>query len=330
MLVPLIPARLIRALDFCLCNRDTLMRTFSALFLNLILALGCMAQDKSKITPTPDPNAPFKVYIPKDLEDAFSELKKMLSPALLNEIRLKSEKDVIEYHHGFGTWLRNNWGLWAGSRLAQYFRQLGINHPDDMSGIILTSFWRYLHSQPIKLEEQVEYYKEYWRKAEEREVAITPVSESAMNSSLKAFSGETLRLTDYKGKVVLLAWMDESCGLVDKGCQMASSLVKLKNEYSAQGVEVIGLVGTYPSNPAKESRKLRGFVRKYRINFPLVWSDDDFSYDVSSYDEFGYMSFPQIFVISRDGRVVKRLRGFNPEKDPALLRETIEQALRQG
>jgi hypothetical protein len=110
-----------------------------------------MAQgDKSKITPTPDPNAPFKVYIPKDLEDAFLELEKMLSPALLNEIRLKSEKDMIEYHHGFGTWLRNNWGLWAGSRLAQYFRQLGISHPDDMSGVILTSFWRHLHAQPIR------------------------------------------------------------------------------------------------------------------------------------------------------------------------------------
>ena len=121
---------------FLLSDKDRLMRTISTLLLTFILAVGCSAQgDKSKITPTPDPNAPFKVYIPKDLEDAFVELKKMLSPALLNEIRLKSEKDMIEYHHGFGTWLRNNWGLWAGSRLAQYFRQLGMHHPDDMSGI---------------------------------------------------------------------------------------------------------------------------------------------------------------------------------------------------
>jgi glutathione peroxidase-family protein len=306
------------------------MRTLLTLLLILILGLGSMAQDKSKITPTPDSTAPFKVYIPKDLEDAFIELKKMLSPALLNEIRLKSEKDMIEYHHGFGTWLRNNWGLWAGSRLAQYFRQSGIKHPDDMSGIILTSFWRHLHSQPIKLEEQVEYYKEYWRKAEEREIAITPVPETAMNSVLRVFSGEAFRLADYKGKVVLLAWIDESCGLVDKGCQMATSLVKLKSEYSSQGVEVIGYIGTYPSNLARESRKLRGFVRKKRINFPLVWGDDKFSYDVSSYDEFGYMSFPQIFVISRDGRIVKRVRGFNPQKDPAVLHETIEQMLKQS
>src|SRR4051812_24902765 len=105
------------------------MRIASVLFLTLSLTLVCVAQgEKSKITPTPDPKAPFKVYIPKDLEEAFIELEKMLSPALLKEIRLKSEKDMILYHHGFGTWLRNNWGLWAGSRLAQYFNQLGIKH----------------------------------------------------------------------------------------------------------------------------------------------------------------------------------------------------------
>ena len=62
------------------------MRTVSVLLGTLLLAVGCLAQgERSRITPTPDPDAPSKVYIPKDLEDAFVELKKMLSPALLND-----------------------------------------------------------------------------------------------------------------------------------------------------------------------------------------------------------------------------------------------------
>lgn len=295
------------------------MRILFTLSLILILALGGMAQDKSKITPTPDQNALFKGYVPKDLEDAFIELMRMLSPALLNEIKLKSEKDMIEYHHGLGTWLRNNWGLWAGSRLAQYFRQLGINHPDDMSGIILTSFWRHLHSQPIKLDEQVESYKEYWRKAAEKEAAVTPLPKTAMDSLLKASSGETISLSEYKSKVILLAWLDTSCGFTDKGCRMVSSLVELKTNFRSQGVEVIGLVGTYPSsNSRRASNRLKRFVAGRRINFPVVWCDDEFSYEVSSYDKFGYMSLPQILVISRDGRIVKRVRGFNPQRPYSL------------
>ena len=307
------------------------MRTLLTLALIFIPVLGDVAQDKGKITPTPDPKAPFKVYVPEDLEDAFVELKKMLSPALLNEMRLKSEEDMIGYHHGLGTWLRNNWGLWAGSRLAQYFRQLGVNHPDDMSGIILTSFWRHLHSQPVRLDEQVESCKEYWRKAAEREAAITPIPEAAMDTPLKASGGETISLSEYKGRVILLAWLDTSCGFTDKGCRMVSALVGLKTYYGSRGVEVIGLVLTYPgSDSGKASRLLKRFVADRRINFPVVWHDSKFSNDVSSYDEFGFMTLPQVFVISRDGRVVKRVRGFDPQKDPALLRVTIEQALKRS
>jgi hypothetical protein len=48
--------------------------------------------------------------------------------------------DPFTHHHGLGTWLRNYWGLWAGSRLAQKFNRAGIRHPDDMSHIILSYF----------------------------------------------------------------------------------------------------------------------------------------------------------------------------------------------
>jgi len=65
-------------------------------------------------------------------------------------------------------WLRNNWQLWGGSRLSKYFNNLGIFHPDDMSGIILDSYHRYLTDKEIKLEEQINFYQEYWRNANEQ------------------------------------------------------------------------------------------------------------------------------------------------------------------
>jgi hypothetical protein len=61
-------------------------------------------------------------------------------------------------------WMRNSWGLWGQSRLATWFQVLGIDHADDMSSIILTSFWRHLNAKPIQLNEQVSYYLEYWKK----------------------------------------------------------------------------------------------------------------------------------------------------------------------
>jgi hypothetical protein len=105
------------------------------------------------------------VYIPIDLNDCFKQMDSFWADSIKLQIREMTEDEfTAKAHFGIGMWLRNNWRLWGDSRLSKYFNDLGILHPDDMSGIILTSYHRYLLGQDIKLEEQVSYYKEYWKK----------------------------------------------------------------------------------------------------------------------------------------------------------------------
>ncbi len=141
------------------------------LFCLVILLFGVNSEatedTKYKITPHEDKSSPTGIYVPKNLDECFSELKKMLNRELIEEMRTGNEADMTQYHHGLGMWLRNNWGLWGGSRLKQYFNNLGVNHPDDMSGIILDSFWRNLNHKPVELESQIKYYQEYWKKVKE-------------------------------------------------------------------------------------------------------------------------------------------------------------------
>ena len=101
-------------------------------------------------------------YTPKDLTECFQLLQIILPRETVTELKFTDEEDLYRYHLGLGMGLRNNWGLWRNSRLRQYFNKMGIHHPDDMSGIIIKSFWRYLSYQPIRLEEQIEYYQRYW------------------------------------------------------------------------------------------------------------------------------------------------------------------------
>jgi hypothetical protein len=107
-------------------------------------------------------------YIPKDLEDCFKQIDSFWSDSIKNEVKQWTENQFIgRAHMGFGMWMRNNWQLWAGSRLSTYFREMGIYHPDDMSGIILTSYHRYLNGQDIALEAQIKSYQDYWKKVSE-------------------------------------------------------------------------------------------------------------------------------------------------------------------
>jgi len=100
--------------------------------------------------------------IPTNLDECFTELLRELSDEDITEIKSGSEKDLSIWHHSLGRWMRNNWGLWQGSDLAKWFNSIGIHHADDMSGIIITSFWRHLHSKQVHLSDQVKFYQDYW------------------------------------------------------------------------------------------------------------------------------------------------------------------------
>jgi hypothetical protein len=115
--------------------------------------------ERTRLTPNRDRSSPTGIYIPNDPEEALTELDGLL-PSCFVEAFLKRGPD--DYHLSVGLWLRNNWGLWRGSRLAKRFNEMGIYHPDDMSGIILASYYRYLRRQPLHLEEQVDLYQTYW------------------------------------------------------------------------------------------------------------------------------------------------------------------------
>ena len=98
------------------------------------------------------------VYIPKNLEDCFIQLDKLLSDEDKQTIKqLQSKEETIQFHHGLGMWLRNNWGLWGGSRLQQYMLDRKINHPDDMSATILMFYYDWLNGK-----------NDEWKKFEEK------------------------------------------------------------------------------------------------------------------------------------------------------------------
>ena len=94
-------------------------------------------------------------YIPKNLVECYKWLDNNV-PDCDEFISSKENDAVILSHQTIGKWIRNNWGLWSeNSNLYFWFLTIKIKHPDDMSCIILRSYWRDKNSLPIKLDEQI-------------------------------------------------------------------------------------------------------------------------------------------------------------------------------
>ena len=110
-----------------------------------------------------------KTEIPKNLDEAIDWI---ISKVGGIELALEHETEdsfIARSHDSYGMWIRNKWGFWAeSSELYFSFLSLGIRHPDDMSGIIITSAYRKFHNQDIRLEEQVQDYINFWYRAGER------------------------------------------------------------------------------------------------------------------------------------------------------------------
>ncbi len=107
------------------------------------------------------------IHIPADLDECYRQLDQLLADSTRIKFKAMPEREFTSrVHFGLGRWLRNHWQLWGGSRLSQYFNDLDVTHADDMSGIILVSYHRYLNQQDIKLEEQLKNSVNFWKKYE--------------------------------------------------------------------------------------------------------------------------------------------------------------------
>jgi thiol-disulfide isomerase/thioredoxin len=80
--------------------------------------------------------------------------------------------------------------------------------------------------------------------------------------ALKDVEGRTLRLSNYKGKVVLLNFWATWCA----PCRAEMpELVKWQREYKGRGLQVIGV--TYPP---EDVAKVRKFIKSIKVNYPVA------------------------------------------------------------
>jgi Domain of unknown function (DUF6794) len=103
----------------------------------------------------------YDFYIPKDLEECNLLLDSLFDGNLKYDFdNLQDINGIIWYHHGLGTWLRNSLGLWSGSRLAKFFEDRDITHPDNMSGYILESYYWYRHGKEYDIDAELKKFEQ--------------------------------------------------------------------------------------------------------------------------------------------------------------------------
>jgi hypothetical protein len=108
--------------------------------LGIIAAMLIWAQASSA------PAQPIKLDAPSPttFEAVVRDIIAGLSPEDRARIKTTSKPDLIKFHHGWGTSIRNRYGLWQSNSKLVHAACGRPCHPDDASMIIIEAVWQEL------------------------------------------------------------------------------------------------------------------------------------------------------------------------------------------
>lgn len=111
---------------------------------------------------------------PLTFEEAVQEVIEDLLEAAIP----KKETEIGLYHHGYGTALRNEWGLWVeGTPLRSHMKErFGLGHADDLSGLILGKALADYRGESFDIEAEVLHYKKHWQRYN-----VDPLTQKQLN-----------------------------------------------------------------------------------------------------------------------------------------------------
>jgi len=66
-------------------------------------------------------------------------------------LRAAPKRDIGLLTNTFGASVRATFHLWENNELTRYFRSLGVDHPDMMSGVVVYGYVAYLQGRNVDL-----------------------------------------------------------------------------------------------------------------------------------------------------------------------------------
>ncbi|HUJ08494.1 MAG TPA: TlpA disulfide reductase family protein [Verrucomicrobiae bacterium] len=136
----------------------------------------------------------------------------------------------------------------------------------------------------------------------------------APDFALPDLAGKTVRLSHFKGKVVVLDFWATWCGPCRKEIP---NFIQLQRQYADKGFTMLGI-----ALDEEGAAVVKPFVQQFGINYPVVLGNSQVA---TAYG--GIQAVPTAFLIGPDGRILKTFIGARGKSE---FEQAIQSALREA
>ncbi|MBV1859090.1 MAG: redoxin domain-containing protein [Nannocystaceae bacterium] len=138
---------------------------------------------------------------------------------------------------------------------------------------------------------------------------VTAQAQMAQDFALQDLSGKTVKLSDYRGKVVIMTFWATWCGPCKKEMPVLQKFLAANKD---KGVEVLAI----NTDSFNSRSKVAPFMKKEGISgFKVVYEDAE---QLSSYN---YSGIPALYVVDREGRIAHARTGYDSDLENKLANE---------
>jgi len=135
----------------------------------------------------------------------------------------------------------------------------------------------------------------------------------APDFSLKSINGQTLRMSDYRGKVLMVDFWATDCGPCR---EEIPGFVELQDRYRDDGFVIVGISLDAGPEPVRE------FYKEFKMNYAVGLVEDDLD------QRFGVnIGIPTTFLVGRDGHIYSKHVGTT---DPSVFEQEIKKLLAEN
>jgi peroxiredoxin len=130
---------------------------------------------------------------------------------------------------------------------------------------------------------------------------------------LQDLEGKQVKLSDFRGKAVLLNFWATFCG----PCKVEMPwLVELQKQYGPQGLQIVGVALDDAGKDAIEK-----FTKEMGVNYTILQGKDDVG------DAYGAVGLPATFYIDRNGKIIDSVLGLVSRSE---IEDDIKKTLAEG